>query len=127
MHIDHAQCEQIIADRRVRAVKMTGSTASGKKVAMTCGKHMKKSCFELGGNDPFIVLKEADVEKAVNLGYASRMANNGQACINAKRFILNEHIYDEFKERLIEKIKSDCVIGDPMDPATTLGPLAMAR
>jgi len=65
MHIDYAQCEQILADRRVRALKFTGSTASGYKVAQLCGKYMKKSNFSLTGNDPFVVLKEADVEKAV--------------------------------------------------------------
>jgi len=65
---------------------------------------MKKAAFELGGNDPFVVLKEADLELAVNMGYASRMANNGQACINAKRFIIEDSVYDEFKDRLVNKI-----------------------
>ena len=127
MHIDYAQCEQIIADRRVRALKFTGSTPNGKKVAQLCGKYMKKSFFNLGGNDPFVVLKEANIEKAVNLGFESRMANNGQGCLNAKRFIINEQVYDQFKDCLIEKIKSEVRIGDPMDPETTLGPLATAK
>jgi succinate-semialdehyde dehydrogenase/glutarate-semialdehyde dehydrogenase len=63
-----------------------------------CGKYMKKGCFELGGNDPFIVLKEANIGLAVEKAYASRMNANGQACINAKRFIINEERYDEFKD-----------------------------
>jgi succinate-semialdehyde dehydrogenase/glutarate-semialdehyde dehydrogenase len=77
---------------------------------------MKKGTFELGGNDPFIVLKEADVDLAVEKAYVSRMATNGQACINAKRFIINETRYDEFKEKLLNKIDATSVIGDPMDP-----------
>ena len=77
---------------------------------------MKKACFELGGSDPFVVLKDADMERAVDAAYASRMANNGQACINAKRFIITAPVYDEFRDRLVEKIKSTVVIGDPMNP-----------
>ena len=88
---------------------------------------MKKACFELGGNDPFIVLEDADIEAAVNKGFASRMAANAQACINAKRFILVDSVYDEFKERMIEKIKRDIIIGDPMNEQTTLGPLVTQR
>ena len=88
---------------------------------------MKKGCFELGGNDPFVVLKDADLERAVECAYISRMANSGQACINAKRFIITSPVYDEFKERLVEKIKKTTVIGDPMDPEVNLGPLALER
>jgi succinate-semialdehyde dehydrogenase/glutarate-semialdehyde dehydrogenase len=62
---------------------------------------MKKACFELGGSDPFIVLEDANVDLAVEKGYISRMVNNGQACINAKRFILHEDVYDEYREKLI--------------------------
>jgi succinate-semialdehyde dehydrogenase / glutarate-semialdehyde dehydrogenase len=127
MFISHTQAESMIADRRVRAVKFTGSTEAGKKVASLCGQHMKKGTFELGGNDPFIVLKEANVDLAVEKAYASRMAANGQACINAKRFIVNESRFSEFSEKLIQKIKDTSVIGDPMDPKVTVGPLAMAR
>ena len=88
---------------------------------------MKKGCFELGGNDPFVVLKDANMERAVNAAYTSRMGNSGQACINAKRFIITAPVYDEFKERLVEKIKKTTVIGDPLDPAVNLGPLALER
>lgn len=62
---------------------------------------MKKACFELGGNDPFVVLESADIQKAVDVGFTSRMFNSGQVCISAKRFIVTEGVYDEFRDRLI--------------------------
>ena len=89
--------------------------------------NMKKGLFELGGSDPFVVLKDANLEKAVDAAYASRMGNSGQACINAKRLIITSPVYDEFRDRLIEKIKKTTVIGDPMDHAVNLGPLALER
>ena len=79
MFVTHGQCSKILEDRRVRAVKFTGSTESGKIVASECGKNMKKGTFELGGNDPFIVLKDANMDQAVNAAYKSRMGNSGQA------------------------------------------------
>lgn len=96
-------------------------------MAVLCAKTAKKGCFELGGSDPFVVMKDANLERAVEAAYISRMVNSGQACINAKRFIITAPVYDEFKERLIEKIKSTVCIGDPMDPETNLGPLAIKR
>jgi len=83
--------------------------------------------MELGGNDPFVVLKDADLEKAVDAAYVSRMANNAQACINAKRFIITAPVYDEFKERLLEKIKTTTVMGDPMDREVNLGPMVSRK
>ena len=83
--------------------------------------------MELGGSDPFVVLKDADMERAVDAAYASRMGNSGQACINAKRFIITAPVYDQFRDMLVEKIKSTAVIGDPMDRATNVGPLAMMK
>lgn len=127
MFVTEHQCAKIIEDRRVRAVKFTGSTPAGKAVAVECAKHVKKASLELGGNDPFIVLKDADMEKAVDAAYTSRMINSGQGCNNAKRFIITTMVYDEFRDRLIEKIKSATVIGDPMDRKTNLGPLALKR
>ena len=123
MFVTEDQCKKIIADRRVRAVKFTGSTTAGKNIAVECAKNVKKVSLELGGNDPFVVLKDADIEKAVDAAYDSRMACNAQACINAKRFIVSTTVYDEFKQRLIEKIKKTTVIGDPMDRKVNLGPL----
>lgn len=127
LFVDHRQCEKIISDRRVRAVKFTGSTEAGCNIAASCGKHMKKGCFELGGNDPFIVLKDANMEQAVETAYKSRMSNSGQACINAKRFIITSKVYDEFRDRLLEKINDSVKIGDPMDPEVNCGPLALEK
>ena len=94
MFITETQAEKVLADRRVRACKFTGSTKGGTAVAILCAKHIKKSCMELGGSDPFVVLKDADMERAVDAAYASRMGNSGQACINAKRFIITAPVYD---------------------------------
>lgn len=77
LFINNDQADQVMADYRIRAVKFTGSTAGGKVVASRCGFHMKKGCFELGGNDPFVVFKDADIEAAVDAAYKSRMGNSG--------------------------------------------------
>lgn len=74
-------------------------------MAVLCAKHVKKGCFELGGSDPFVVLKDANMERAVEAAYKSRMIASGQACLNAKRFIITAPVYDEFRDRLLEKIK----------------------
>jgi succinate-semialdehyde dehydrogenase / glutarate-semialdehyde dehydrogenase len=124
---DNDQCAQIIADKRVHGVKFTGSTAGGIAVATECGKSVKKGSFELGGNDPFIVLKDADLDRAADIAYKSRMGANAQACINAKRFIIESSVYEAFRDKLIAVIDKNTVIGDPMDPQTTLGPLALHR
>jgi len=94
---------------------------------MEAASHVKKCCLELGGNDPFVVLKDADLEKAVDAAYISRMVNSAQACNNAKRFIISASVYDEFKERIVEKIKSSTKVGDPMDRETNCGPLASMK
>ena len=73
----HQQCSRMISDRRIRGVKFTGSTASGKRVAVECAQNIKQTNLELGGNDPFVVLKDADMEKAVDAAFTSRMLNNG--------------------------------------------------
>ena len=122
---DEKQCASILADRRVRACKFTGSTVGGKAVAVLCAQNMKKGCFELGGSDPFVVLKDANLERAVDAAYASRMLNAGQVCISAKRFIITAPVYDEFRDRLLDKIDSTLKIGDPMDPEVNCGPLAI--
>ena len=97
-------------------------------MAAVAGSHMKQGCYELGGSDPFIVLDDSDVQFAIDKAYVSRMVNNGQACINAKRFIIHSKIYDQFRDGLIQKIKESVRIGDPMDKdMITLGPLAIER
>lgn len=84
---------------------------------------MKKATFELGGNDPFIVYRDANINKAVEAAYKSRMLCNAQAAVNAKRFIIHDEVYDEFRGKLIEYIDKHTVIGDPLDLKTTLGPM----
>lgn len=115
----------IIADPRIRAVTVTGSTAAGRAVAEAAGAHGKKAVLELGGSDPFIVFEDADFDRAVSLGVVSRFSNNAQSCIAAKRFLIAAPIFDAYCAAFA-KAASALVIGDPMDPTTKLGPLAKA-
>jgi succinate-semialdehyde dehydrogenase/glutarate-semialdehyde dehydrogenase/succinate-semialdehyde dehydrogenase len=113
----------LIADPRVRAVTVTGSVRAGRAVAELAGAQGKKVVLELGGSDPFIVLADADISKAVKLGVTSRYSNNAQSCIAAKRFLLAEPIAQAFLESFVEQ-SSVLKIGDPMLPETKLGPQA---
>ena len=117
--------EGIIADRRTAAVTLTGSEGAGRAVAGTAGKNLKKSVVELGGSDPFIVMPSADFESALATAVTARMINNGQSCIAAKRFIVHKEIYDRFVDAFTRRV-SKVRVGDPMDEATELGPLATA-
>lgn len=123
LYFDHHDTDHILADPKVKGVAFTGSTGAGKIIASIAGKYVKKALLELGGSDPFIVLEDADLEKAASHGAISRLTNNGQACINAKRFIVHENVYDEFKDKLVANLSSQ-KIGDPLESTTTLGPLA---
>ena len=114
---------EVIAHPCVRAATLTGSDAAGRRVAQDCGAHLKKTVLELGGSDPFIVLEDAALDDAVKTAVASRLLNNGQSCIAAKRFIIVEKIYDAFQARFVEAMKK-VVIGNPMDTGTELGPMA---
>ncbi len=114
---------RIIDDPRVKAVTLTGSEGAGKSVAERASKNLKKSVLELGGSDPFIVLKDADLKKAAKNGAKSRMINNGQSCIAAKRFIIVEEIADEFL-RLFKAELEALKIGDPTDEENDYGPMA---
>jgi succinate-semialdehyde dehydrogenase / glutarate-semialdehyde dehydrogenase len=117
--------QAMIADRRVAGVTLTGSEAAGELVASAAGKALKKSVLELGGSDPFIVLEDADIKTAATVACRARNQNNGQSCIAAKRFIVAEPIADEFEE-LFSKAVAALKVGDPMDRANQVGPLARA-
>ena len=115
--------ERIIQSPCVAAVTFTGSTVAGKIVAEKAGRYLKKTVLELGGNDPFIVLGDVDVEDVVKHAVEARMINNGQSCIAAKRFVVEDNIFEEFQKKFSEQIKQ-LTVGDPMDRKTDIGPLA---
>jgi succinate-semialdehyde dehydrogenase/glutarate-semialdehyde dehydrogenase len=113
----------LVADARVKAATLTGSEPAGQSLAAIAGHHLKKVVLELGGSDPFIVLKSADLELAVSTAVTARVMNCGQTCIAAKRFILEEAIADQFIEKFVEKFRA-LKVGDPMQSDTDVGPLA---
>ncbi|HEY1882285.1 MAG TPA: aldehyde dehydrogenase family protein, partial [Candidatus Cybelea sp.] len=114
---------KIVADRRVAAVTLTGSEGAGTSVARAAGEALKKCVLELGGSDAFVVLADADLEAAAAKAVTARFQNNGESCIAAKRFIVEDRVYDEFLSRFAEKAAAQ-VVGDPMDERTQLGPCA---
>lgn len=121
--IPASRVEGVLRDRRVVAATLTGSEPAGRSVASIAGSEVKHVVLELGGSDPFIVLPSADLEAAVAAAVTSRTSNNGQACINAKRFIVHDEIYDEFVDRFTDAMAA-LRVGDPFDDATDVGPLA---
>ena len=118
--------DAVLADRRIAAATLTGSEPAGRAVAAQAGKHIKKTVLELGGSDPFIVCASADRSEAVSTGIRARMVNTGQSCIAAKRFIVLDEVFEDFRDRFVAGIRA-LVVGDPMDPATQVGPLATPR
>jgi succinate-semialdehyde dehydrogenase/glutarate-semialdehyde dehydrogenase len=121
-----SRVKQILEDERVAAATVTGSEGAGQSVASIAGNVIKKTVLELGGADPFIVMPSADIERAVEIGVFARVQNNGQSCIAAKRFIIHESIAEEYEERFAQAM-SKLVVGDPLDEATQVGPLATAQ
>jgi len=121
--IDSSKVETLIADDRIAAVTLTGSTGVGRLVAAQAGKLLKKQVLELGGSDPFIVLADANLDRAAEIAVQARFNNAGQSCINAKRFILVESIADRFVDLLIANVRK-LKLGDPMAEDTTVGPMA---
>ncbi|WP_339919658.1 NAD-dependent succinate-semialdehyde dehydrogenase [uncultured Flavobacterium sp.] len=123
LFISGKNASALVSDKRIKGVSLTGSEEAGASIAMEAGKHLKKVVLELGGNDVFIILEDADMEKTVEWAVVGRMNNNGQCCVASKRFIAVEAIADEFIQKFKDKL-SKMKVGDPMDPATNLGPLS---
>jgi len=121
--IDAQAALNLIDEDKIDAVSLTGSNKAGEQVAVLAGKRIKKVVLELGGSDPFIVLDDADIEKAGRMAVNARMINAGQSCIAAKRFIIMEKVVEEFKKIFIARLK-DLKVGDPMSETTDVGPVA---
>ncbi len=123
--VSASAARDVVADRRVAAVTLTGSEDAGRAVARIAGEHLKKTVLELGGSDPFVVLADADLDTAVRAAVRARIINNGQSCIAAKRFIVQDDVAEAFEDRFCEAMR-ELRVGDPMDPGTDVGPLATA-
>ncbi len=121
--IGSARVEAVIRDRRVAAVTLTGSGPAGSAVGAVAGDCIKPSVLELGGSDPFIVMASADLDRAASVATTARVQNNGQSCIAAKRFIVEETVAAEFERRFVETM-SALRVGDPFDESTDVGPIA---
>lgn len=121
--VNSKNIEPVIADVRVQGVTLTGSTGAGMSVGALAGKYIKKSVLELGGSDPFIVLKDANLDEAAKIAVKARMQNAGQSCIAAKRWIVEEAILGDFTDK-VSSILGHMRQGDPFDQETDLGPMA---
>jgi succinate-semialdehyde dehydrogenase/glutarate-semialdehyde dehydrogenase len=117
------EVESVLADRRVKAITLTGSEGAGRAVAGTAGRHIKKAVLELGGSDPFIVMPSADVAEAARVAAIARTSNNGQSCIAAKRFLVHHAVYERFVPAFVAAMAA-MKVGDPMDETTDIGPIA---
>jgi len=124
--IESRQVESVLADERIAAVTLTGSEPAGRAIAAQAGWLIKKSVLELGGSDPFIVMPSADLDKAVETAVRARLVNSGQSCIAAKRFIIDDSIYEAFVPRFVAGMEA-MVVGDPMKETTDIGPLATPK
>ena len=121
--IGAGQVQSLLEDPRIAAVTLTGSEGAGRQVAGVAGRQIKKTVLELGSSDPFIVMPSADLDAAVATAVKARIINNGQSCIAAKRFIVADAIAEPFLERFVQAMQA-LKVGDPLDPATDVGPLA---
>jgi succinate-semialdehyde dehydrogenase/glutarate-semialdehyde dehydrogenase len=121
--IKSGKVEALIGDPRIVAVTLTGSEGAGMKVAEAAGRALKKVVLELGGSDPFIVMPSADLDAAVKAAVTARIQNTGQSCICAKRMIVHADIYDAFLDKFSSAMRA-IKAGDPLDPATDMGPLS---
>ena len=121
--IPPGQVQRVLDDPRVAAASLTGSEPAGRSIAAAAGRQIKKTVLELGGSDPFIVMPSADMPAAIETAVKARVVNSGQSCIAAKRFIVAEGVADAFERGFTAKMQA-LKVGDPMDPATEVGPLA---
>lgn len=121
--IDHDISDILIAHPKVRGVTMTGSDAAGRHVGATAAKALKKTVLELGSNDAYLVLEDADIATAVKFSVIGRLYNNGETCVSAKRFIVTDKVYDAFVTAFVAQMQG-IVMGDPMDADSQLGPLS---
>lgn len=126
LFIDHKGLSALIADERVAAVTLTGSEGAGRAVGQAAGANLKKCVLELGGSDAFVVANSADMERTIPMAVTGRIQNNGQSCIAAKRFIVVKERAEEFIDGFTAAMAA-VVVGDPMDPATVMGPLVNAE
>jgi succinate-semialdehyde dehydrogenase/glutarate-semialdehyde dehydrogenase len=118
-----AQIGPLLDDTRIRAASLTGSTRAGRSLAAAAGSRLKKCVLELGGSDPFIVLADADLEKAAQAAVTSRFNNAGQTCIAAKRWIVEAPVYEQFRS-LVVRAMEQYAPGDPLEVGVRLGPMA---
>jgi len=121
-----SRIEELISHPDIQAISLTGSVPAGSSVAALAGKYLKKTLLELGGSDPYIVLKDADIKLAVETCVTSRLINGGQSCIAAKRFIVEEDIYNEFVDRFVSLMETK-KMGDPFNQNNDLGPQASVK
>jgi succinate-semialdehyde dehydrogenase/glutarate-semialdehyde dehydrogenase len=121
--VDHDVSDHIIAHDKVRAVTMTGSDTAGQHIGAKAAEALKKSVLELGSNDAYLVLEDADIELAAKTCVIGRVYNNGETCVSAKRFVVVDAVYDAFIEAFVKGMKS-VKLGDPMADDTKLGPLS---
>jgi succinate-semialdehyde dehydrogenase/glutarate-semialdehyde dehydrogenase len=121
--IDVPQTTRVIHNPLIAAVSITSSVAAGRAVAGEAGRALKKCVLELGGSDPFVVLEDADIDQAVEVGIVGRFQNSGQSCIAAKRFIVVEPVYEEFERKFVDKA-SQLKMGDPSEEGVYIGPMA---
>ena len=121
--IDHDLSDEVIAHDKVRGVTLTGSDGAGKHIAEEAGKALKPTVLELGSNDAYLVLEDADIDKAAQICASARLYNNGQTCINGKRFIVTEKVYDAFVSKYVAKFAA-IKTGDPTAEGTDMGPMA---
>jgi succinate-semialdehyde dehydrogenase/glutarate-semialdehyde dehydrogenase len=121
--IGHDTSDEIIAHKHVRGVTMTGSDGAGRHIGQLASKNLKKTVLELGSNDAYLVLEDADIELAVKTSVQGRLFNNGETCVSAKRFIVTDAVYDAFTDAMVEQMKA-IKMGDPTDEDTQLGPVS---